>query len=244
MSELDATGSAEESRRSFLKNTGLIAGPAAAALFMSGTAEAAKPSRTTTGNNTGGNSTGFRLPELYPGWNARNFKEIQFDENSHVPAIENYIQHNLGGTHRPRPNFKNLAQPNIQLFAALSSVLENTGASAYLGAAPVIFSKTTLATALSIAEVEAYHSGYLNTLVNYPIVPNASPFAIPFTIGQVLSNASYFLVDLNGGPPLTFDPNPANASPQNDIAILNFALALEYLEQEYYNINVPNFFGA
>ncbi len=223
----------EASRRSFLKNTGLFAGAGAAALFVAGTAQAAKP------NHGNGNGKGqYRLPDLYPGWNARNFKEIMDDENAHVPAIVAA----LGSNARPRPNFKNLAQPNIQLFAALSNVLENTGSAAYLGAGPLIFDKGYLAAALSIAEVEAYHSGYLNTLLNGPILPNKVSFAVTFTIDQVLSNASYFVVDLNGGPPLSFDTKTSSA--ENDIAILNFALALEYLEQEYYNINVPHFFGS
>jgi hypothetical protein len=46
---------------------------------------------------------------------------------------------------------------------------------------------------------------------------------------QVVSLAGKFVASLNGGPPLTYDRTPSD---QNDIAILNFALALEYLESD------------
>ncbi len=80
----------------------------------------------------------------------------------------------------------------------------------------------------------------MNTLLNDPIVPNNMNFAMALTIDQVVSAVSPYVASLNGGPPLTFSTTP---SASNDIAILNFALALEYLEKTFYDLNVPYFYG-
>ena len=123
--------------------------------------------------------------------------------------------------------------------------LENTGCGAYLGAAPVIFSRQYLAAAGSIALVEARHAGFLNVLFNRSITAdvfaNEQQFEQPLTIAQVTNLAGPFIASLNGGPALTFNATPSRA---NDIAILNFALTLEYLEQEFYNLNVPKFYPS
>ncbi len=213
-------------RRTFLQRTA-VATAVPAALLVAGQA-----------NEAHARGRGS-FPELYPGGNSRNFHEIQADEIAHVNALLSA----LGTNARPEPTFTNLEQPDLNHFISLSYAFENTGVGAYLGAAPAIFDKGILASAASIALIEAYHSGYLNTLVNFPITPSATPFIYPFSIAQVIQNAGSFVTSLNGGPPLSFDPNPANASPTNDIAILNFALVLEYLERNFYNINVPKFFG-
>lgn len=179
------------------------------------------------------------LPNLYPNANKRLFAGIRDDENSHVT----FLVTALGAAARPRPTFKGLEQPDLRTFGTVSNALENTGCGAYLGAAPVIFSRQYLAAAGSIALVEARHAGFLNVLFNKDttsdVFGNQQEFEQPLTVQQVVNLASPFVQDLNGGPPLTFNTTPSKA---NDIAILNFALALEYLERDFYNVNVAKFF--
>ena len=180
---------------------------------------------------------GPTLPCLYSGWNAKNFSQIRTDENAHVAFLVNA----LGNYARPEPAFKNLVQPDAVTFAKTSFVLENTGVGAYLAAAPIIYNSEYLAAAASILTIEARHAGYLGVLFNETTDLNGSSFDHPISIQTVINNASPFLAGLNGGPPLTFSTTP---SAENDVAILNFALALEYLEREYYNTNVHRFFGV
>ena len=169
------------------------------------------------------------------------FTSIQKHENDHV----DFLVQALGAAARPKPAFQGLEQAKFQDFARVAQALENTGVGAYLGAAPVLESREFLAAAGSIATIEARHAGYLNTYVGDPITANtaddaANPsFETPLSPEQVVAAAGAFIADLNGGPPITYDATP---SAENDIAILNFALALEYLEAEFYNVNVPKFY--
>ena len=161
------------------------------------------------------------------------FREIQDDENTHVRTLIDTLTKN-GGPARPKPRFKGIEQADIDSFAAVSLALENTGVGAYLFAAPAIKSKAYLAAAGSILTIEARHSGFLDVLVGKPISPNGA-FDKPIAQADIVAAASPFIDSLNGGD------DPA-ANLKDDWAILNFALLLEYLEAEFYNVNVPKFF--
>jgi len=177
------------------------------------------------------------LPNLYNHWNSNNFQSIQKHENDHVA----FLLQTLGTAARPKPTFQNLTQKNVHDFANQSRIFENTGVAAYLGAAPNFNSRALLAAAGSIATVEARHAGYLNTLLNQPITQNDASFDAPMTAQQIVAAITPFIASLNGGATPGYSTTPSDA---NDIAILNFALALEFLEQEFYNINVPHFGGV
>lgn len=166
-------------------------------------------------------------------------KLVQRHENDHVAALVSA----LGGSARPKPTFQNLQTGNLSQFLVLSRTLENTGVGAYLGATPAIADPSYLAAAASIALIEARHAGLLNSLTSRPMTENVLGSELSFeralTVQEVVGLAGPFIADLNGGPPLDFS-NVRSAA--NDIAILNFALALEYLEAEFYNINVPRYY--
>ncbi len=214
-------------RRAFL-----LAGAGAAAAGLTAAPAAAQ--------DAGGNA----VPNLYPGWAGNEFRAILDHENAHLPAVITLIQQ-LGGTPRPKPNFKNLLQPNASAFANVSHVFERVGTAANFGAGPAIFSRQVLAFAASIGFIEAQHAGWLNSLFNLShttdVFGNDQDFQTPLTPAQVVNLASPFIVDLNGGPPPTYSNTPSRA---NDIQILNFTLLIEYLENDFYNLNVPRYFPA
>jgi Ferritin-like domain len=190
----------------------------------------------------GQNAFGQMKPRLYHldfKQLAQEFQAIQAHENAHVQFLVNA----LGADARPMPSFVPLKQRTLVDFVETSRALENTGVGAYLGAAPIISNSTYLAAAGSIMDIEARHAGFLDVLLGEVMTENVfgndQNFETAFTQQQVVDLAGPFITNLNGGPPLSFSTTPSAA---NDIAILNFALALEYLEAAYYNINVPRFF--
>jgi len=211
-----------EGRRSFLKSAATAA--AAAPMILAATSSDVRAQNPNY------------LPSLYRGGNAKVFADIRRHENDHVA----YLLEGLGAAARPMPNFKNLEQPNVLAFANVSRALENTGVGAYLGALPLLVGTPYLQPAASVALIEARHAGFLNTLLNQPIASNAEnkdeSFESPLTPERVVELAGPFIQDLNGGPPLI---PPGGLS--DPIDVLNFALALEFLEAAFYNINVPKF---
>lgn len=160
------------------------------------------------------------------------FIQIQQHENAHVDFLKNALKDKA----RPKPTFKGLEQMSITAFAATAKTFENVGVGAYLMAAPAISSKEYLAAAGSILTIEARHAGFLDVLLGADISPTGA-FDKPIAQPDIVTAVSPFVASLNGGS----DPSGKLAS---DTDILNFALLLEYLEAEFYNTNVPKFYGT
>ncbi len=164
------------------------------------------------------------------------FTDIRLHENDHVA----FLKGSLGSHARPKPKLKGLNTDSFASFVTLSRTFENVGVGAYLGALPYIKNPDYVAAAGSIALIEARHAGFLNVFSGKDVSTQAktgkpSAFDKPLTLQEVVNAAGPYIASLNGGPPASFTPG-------DDISILNFALLLEYIEAEYYNINIPKYF--
>jgi hypothetical protein len=184
----------------------------------------------TTANTNEGAST---LSTVTPATIKNAFTEIMNDEAAHVTFFQKALTQ-AAATPRPKPTFKGLAQANQSDFATMSRTFENAGVAAFLMAMPAISNKDYTAAAASILTIEARHAGFVDVLLGQPLSENGA-FDKPATHAELLKAVSPFIESLNGGP------DPADEL-NNDMVILNFALLLEYLEAEFYSINVPNLF--
>jgi rubrerythrin len=99
--------------------------------------------------------------------------EIGANEAEHVDALTQTIE-DLGGTpvKAPGVDFGN-AFANEKSFLKLAQTFEDTGVSAYNGAAPAIESTEVLAAAGSIVQVEARHAAAIRFLNGAPIAEAA-----------------------------------------------------------------------
>lgn len=223
------------SRRLFLQRSGAVALVGGSALLIGNRSALAVPPPNAKNDNEAKEAAARPKNIHY------RFGSIRQHENDHVA----FLVQALGSAARPKPVFQGLEQPHYRDFVQVSQALENTGSGAYLGAAPFINAMEYLAAAGSIALIEARHAGFLNYLNSDYITAEAldddknNSFEGPLTPDQVGTLAGPFISSLNGGPPLGYSTTPSDA---NDIDILNFALALEYLESDFYNVNVPKFF--
>ena len=95
--------------------------------------------------------------------------EIRDNENEHVTALMSTIK-DLGGkpVKAPGVDFGD-AFANQKAFLKLAQTFEDTGVSAYNGAAPMIESPDVLAAAGSIVQIEARHAAAIRSLNGQPI---------------------------------------------------------------------------
>jgi hypothetical protein len=208
----DTLNTSQPGRRMFLKS-GLALGPLALL--------------------AGGRSADASLISHLPSAKAV-FQTIREHENDHV----DFLVAALGSAARPKPKFTGLFQATYANFVKIAQALENTGVGAYLGAAPAINNTGILAAAGSIMTIEARHAGAVNFFQGDPVTVANESFETALTADEVVAAAGGFIADRNGGPPVTYSTTPSD---DNDLAILNFALALEYLEAEFYNVNAKKF---
>jgi rubrerythrin len=103
----------------------------------------------------------------------RLVREVHEDEAAHVDALRSTIKQ-LGGTpvEAPKVGFGDVFT-NRGVFLKLAQTLEDTGVSAYNGAAPAIRSSEVLAAAGSIVQVEARHAALIRLMRDETPAPAA-----------------------------------------------------------------------
>lgn len=100
-------------------------------------------------------------------------KELRDNEAAHVDALTATIK-DLGGKPVAKPTFEfGGAFGNRGAYLKTANILEDTGVSAYNGAAPMIESVDVLAAAGGIVQVEARHAAMIRLMRNKPPAPQA-----------------------------------------------------------------------
>jgi len=127
---------------------------------------------------------------LFKGPTQSLLQTIAAQEQTHVNALK-HAAVKLGGTPAAKVKGKFPVTSAAQV-AKLAAVVENLGASAYLGQAANIVNPEILAAALAIHTVEARHAAILNTLNKLSITPDGA-FAKPADMATVLAAVKPFL---------------------------------------------------
>ncbi len=100
-------------------------------------------------------------------------EEIADDEADHVDALKAAIK-GAGGTPVKKPGLSfGGAFANEATFLRFANIFEDTGVSAYNGAAPMIQSKEILGAAGAIVQIEARHAALIRLQRNRPPAPLA-----------------------------------------------------------------------
>ncbi len=131
----------------------------------------------------------YRSAQGLSGEAAALAKAFGDEEAEHVAALTKAIQ-GLGGTPAKKPT-ASFPKGGQAAFLKLAQTLEDTGVSAYNGAAPMIQSKEILAAAGSIVQVEARHAAAIRLLNGEDPAPVA--FDQTMKKEQVLSAVEPFI---------------------------------------------------
>jgi serine-rich repeat adhesion-like glycoprotein len=115
--------------------------------------------------------------------------QLAKDEQQHVEALEGTIK-KLGGKPVAKPKF-DFPYNGTSGFLKLAQTFEDTGVSAYNGAAPMIKSKEVLTAAGSIVQVEARHAAAIRLQNKEEPAPAA--FDTPLDEKQVLKAVEPFI---------------------------------------------------
>jgi ferritin-like protein len=115
---------------------------------------------------------------------------IAKDEQQHVEALAGTVK-KLGGKPVAEPKF-DFAYSGTAGFLELAQTFEDTGVSAYNGAAPMIESKEVLTAAGSIVQVEARHAAAIR--LQNDAEPSPEAFDPPLDEAQVLKAVEPFIV--------------------------------------------------
>lgn len=100
-------------------------------------------------------------------------EEIRSNEDEHVEALRAAVK-DAGGTPVKQPGVSfGGAFANETSFLRLANILEDTGVSAYNGAAPMIKSKDVLEAAGTIVQIEARHAALIRLQRGKPPAPRA-----------------------------------------------------------------------
>ncbi len=118
-------------------------------------------------------------------------KELRDNEKEHVDALKATIE-KLRGTpvEKPEVDFGN-AFSSSEAFLKLANTFEDTGVSAYNGAAPRIRNKDVLAAAGTIVQVEARHAALIRLARGKP--PSPLAFDTPSKMRDVLAAVKPFI---------------------------------------------------
>ncbi|MFC5970956.1 ferritin-like domain-containing protein [Halomarina salina] len=172
----------------------------------------------------------------------RYLQTVGEHEAAHVSALTDTVEQ-LGGTPVEEGEYE-FGYETPSEFFDVAKALENTGVAAYAGAAPKVVNADVLAAAAGIHSVEARHASFLNLVNAESPFPKAVDEAN--SVEEVLDVAGQFVT--SEVDPSVFETGDDRPDQQrkaeddtDDVAVLNYALTLEHLENAFYREGLEAF---